>query len=160
MSTSAPRRPDRILRPLRLLTLLACIGWVVWGTHDLRILRIPRGATVLYDFPPGSRALARDIGDDDQIATGDAVLYFRDREQLAIGRVVATVGEELELDAATKRLRRTGAATWHPWPGDVPPRLPARDELLVLTEDPAFRESGGVVPRAAVAARLVVALPF
>jgi hypothetical protein len=159
---SAKSSIDRksLLRYVRIAVYLACVGIIFYGTRGLRLIEVPPAARALYDFAPGQTVFAADLGPDEPLAAGDAVMYFKTRERIEFGRVVALAGDVLEHDAATQRTRRAGETTWYPWPGDGAPAAPASDQVLVLAENPAHRDSGGLVNRRVIAARLVVAVPW
>lgn len=157
------RPPDarKLVRYVRLAVYAACVAWIVWGTRGLRLVEVPAGLDALYDFVPGQTVLVTDLAEDDSLAPGDAVVFFRTAELLAFGRVVAVAGDELEHDLATRRSRRKGTdEPWYPWPADEPPQPPRDDRVLVLPENARHREVGGSIRRAAIVSRIVVAIPW
>lgn len=150
-----------LLRYVRLAIYAACLGWIVWGTRGLRLVEVPAGLDALYDFVPGQTVLVADLPESAALSPGDAVIFFRTRDQLAFGRVVALPGDRLENDPATQRTRRVGAdEPWYRWSDDVPPQPPTDDRVLVLTENPVHRAAGGAIRRAAIVSRIVVAIPW
>lgn len=152
----------RALRYVRLAIYAACAVWIVWGTRGLRLVEVPEGQTALYAFAPGQKVLAADVDETTTLAAGDAVMFFRTRDRIAFGRVVALPGDRLEHDLERKRSRLVaqGEQPWYRWPGESPPSSPTGDRLLVLAENPEHRDAGGAVKRAAIVARLVIAMPW
>lgn len=150
--------PRQLVRPLRYLIVIAivCVGWVTWSGFE--VLRLPAGVAVLFDFPPAVQVIVARIEGDPEV--GHAVVYAKGDGSVGYGRVVAMSDDPLELDRDRGRVR-VGQEAWFPAPATLFRSLPLQTgELLVLAENPEAREEGGVVPIAAVVARIVTALPF
>ncbi len=153
-----PASPRRWIRPIRLTLYAALLVALFVGLREFSIVEVPPGPSPVFAYGAGQRLV---ISRGSAVERDDAVAYVDATGRIAIGRLVATGGDALEVDVEQGRVRRARDDVWYPAPERVIARIPlGANERLVLAENPLARDAGAVISPERVVGRVIAALPF
>ena len=156
-----PFDPRRLMRPIRFVVLAVALVLLWRGLSGHRVVTIPDGKAAVLDVAAGQSVVVRYYGARLPPSHDDVAIYVDPAGEPRYGRLVAFVGDALEVDVERSRLRRDPSQPWRPAPPAVLASLPlSPGRVLVLADDVVAAELGAVVPLDRLVARVVVPLPW